>query len=67
MPRVSLSQGLTRRSLGYLLESQPPGHKEDIQGGPDKDVSLKAGVVVWSGHSWGSLESGVLGGGINDS
>jgi hypothetical protein len=26
-----------------LFESQPPGHKEDLQIGPDKDLSLESG------------------------
>lgn len=65
VPRVPLSQSPIRRSLGQLLTSQPPGRKEDLQVGPDEDVSLKEGGVVWSEHSWGGLEAVTHGRGQN--
>lgn len=43
------------------LESQPPGHKEDRQVGPDKDTSLKSGGVVCPGLTWRSLEAELMG------
>lgn len=47
-----------------LHVSQPPGCKKDLQIGADKDFSLKAGVVVSSSLSLGSLEAILLREGI---
>lgn len=50
------------RFLVFLCKPQPSGCKEDLQ--VDKNISLKIGEVVCSGHSWGSLEA--LGVGVNN-
>ena len=52
--------------LTSVFESQTGGHKENIQIGPDKDISLKAKGVVCSGLSWKSLETIPLGEYISD-
>jgi hypothetical protein len=57
-----------------VLNPQPPGHKEDLYVGPDKDISLKAGELVCSGLEngkkeeelcMGSWEESNMGAGIN--